>query len=158
MKLTEAIDTMQSLLIGRRRRRSRCTTPTVRRWSRRSGFRLHGDAFQIVMAIGDRKLAHLRRDPRCILLIFETIPPFRGVQVHGRATMASDDGAEVRLAIASRYLGPDRGRGYPDTERRPPGIVVSLPVADARAWDLARSLPLGVASPTVIGYPPPGSE
>lgn len=44
-------------------------------------FRVNADAFEVVMAIGDLKLGHLRRDPRCVLLIFETIPPFRGVQV-----------------------------------------------------------------------------
>jgi hypothetical protein len=92
------------------------------------------------MASGDRKLVHLQRDPRCVLLVFETVPPFRGVQVKGRATFAPDHGAEARLAIASRYLGADGGRRYADTQRRPPGVVVSLSTADARVWDLHRTL------------------
>ncbi len=104
-------------------------------------FRLNADAFEVVMAIGDRKLAHLERDPRCVLLIFETVPPFRGVRVRGRATLTLDHGAEARLAIASRYLGTERGRRYADTDRRPPGVVVSLPTADARTWDLDLTLP-----------------
>lgn len=104
-------------------------------------FRVNDGAFEVVMASGDRKLGQLQRDPRCILLIFETVPPFRGVQVRDRATLTPDHGAEARLAIASRYLGPDRGRRYADTELRPPGVVVSLPVASARTWDLHHTLP-----------------
>jgi hypothetical protein len=104
-------------------------------------FRVNEGAFEVVMAIGDRKLAHLERDPRCVLLVFEMVPPFRGVQVRGRATLTQDHRAEARLAIASRYLGPERGRTYADPERRPPGVVVSLPAAAARTWDLQGTLP-----------------
>ncbi|MBA2634717.1 MAG: pyridoxamine 5'-phosphate oxidase family protein [Chloroflexi bacterium] len=60
---------------------------------------------------GDRKLEHLRRDPRCVLLIFETVPPFRGVRVRGRATIEPDTNATTRLAIASRYWEARRGAG-----------------------------------------------
>jgi PPOX class probable F420-dependent enzyme len=104
-------------------------------------FRVHGDAFEVVVAVTDRKLAHLRRDPRCVLLVFETVPPFRGVQVRGRATLTPDEGARARRAIAARYLGDERGARYADLERRPPGVVISLPLTDARAWDLRASLP-----------------
>jgi len=67
-------------------------------------FRVNDEAFEVVVALADRKLQHLRRDPRCVLLVFETVPPFRGVQVRGNATLIPDDGARARLAIASRYL------------------------------------------------------
>ncbi len=104
-------------------------------------FRVLDGALEVVVAITDRKLAHLRRDPRCVLLVFETVPPFRGVQVRGVASLTPDAGARTRLAIASRYLGVERGRRYADVDRRPPGIVVGLPLRDARAWDLAATLP-----------------
>ena len=104
-------------------------------------FRTDGDTVELVMAAGDRKLDLLRRDPRCELLIFEAVRPFRGVKVRGRAMIVPDDGAQTRLAIASRYLGPEDGARYADPERRPPGFVIRLPMADARAWDLHRSLP-----------------
>jgi len=52
-----------------------------------------------------------------------------------------NDGAEARLAIASRYLGAESGRRYADIERRPPGDVVSLPVADGWTWDLHSKQP-----------------
>ena len=104
-------------------------------------FRVHDEAFEVVVATTDHKLEHLRRDPRCVLLVFEAVPPFRGVQVRGRATIIPDEGAQARLAIASRYLGPEDGARYADLARRQPGVVVRLPLAAARAWDLADKLP-----------------
>lgn len=104
-------------------------------------FRVAGDTVEVVMAAADAKLGHLRRDPRCTLLIFEAGPPFRGLEVRADASITPDDGANVRRAIASRYLGPERGRAYADPARRPPGYVVSLPLSAARAWDLADKLP-----------------
>ena len=104
-------------------------------------FQVADDAFEVVVAASDHKLAHLRRDPRCVLLIFEATPPFRGVMVRDQAGMEFDEGARVRLAIATRYLGPEAGRAYADLDRRPPGWVVRLPVAAARGWHLGDKLP-----------------
>ena len=47
-------------------------------------FREADDLFEVVMAASDHKLALLRRDPRCVLLIFEATSPFRGVAAVGR--------------------------------------------------------------------------
>ena len=104
-------------------------------------YRVNEEMFEVVMAVTDRKLEHLRADPRCVLLIFETVPPFRGVQVRGRANLDVDSGAAARLAIASRYLGQVRGRRYADTAQRPPGVIVRLPLEDARAWNLTAARP-----------------
>ena len=104
-------------------------------------FRVTEEAFEVVIAATDGKLELLRRDPRCVIVVFETIRPFRGVSVRGLASIEPDVGATTRLAIASRYLGPDGGRAYADLARRPPGFVARLPIAGARAWDLADRLP-----------------
>lgn len=140
MKLADVTTGMQSLLDA--------PSPAVLTLYRADGealtapvwYRVHDGALQVVVAINDPKLEHLRRDPRCVLLVFETIPPFRGVQVRGRAALTTDEGAQARLAIASRYLGADRGRAFADIERRPPGVVISLSLGDARAWDLRAAL------------------
>lgn len=100
-------------------------------------FRATDDAFEVVIAASDPKLAHLQRDPRCVLLVFEATAPFRGLMIRDRASLAPDDGARVRLAIASRYLGADAGRAYADLQRRPPGWIVRLRMDEARAWSLA---------------------
>ena len=104
-------------------------------------FRLADGFFEVVVAATDVKLALLRRDPRCLLLIFEAVRPFRGITVRATATVVPDEGALVRFAIASRYLGSKGGGAYADLSRRPPGFVVRLPLAEARAWDLADKLP-----------------
>ena len=104
-------------------------------------FRLHEGRFEVVVARDDPKVELLRRDPQVILLVFETVPPFRGVRATGSVTLDPDVDAEARLAIASRYLGPESGRAYADLERRPPGFVVRWPSENATAWDLADKLP-----------------
>ena len=104
-------------------------------------FRLAGDAFEVIVAAADPKLEHLRRDPRSLLVIFEALPPFRGIQVRAAASIVPNEGAQTRLAIASRYLGPEGGRAYADLSRRPPGFVIRVPLETARAWDLADKLP-----------------
>ena len=104
-------------------------------------FRVANDAFEVVVAASDHKLTHLRRDPRCVLLVFEATPPFRGVMVRDRARLALDEGSQARLAIASRYLGVEGGHHYADLSRRLPGWIVSLPAGAARVWDLSDKLP-----------------
>lgn len=64
-------------------------------------FRLHDDCFEVVIAEDDIKLKHLQRDPRVTLLIFETAPPFRGVQVTTEVTWASEGLDEARRSISS---------------------------------------------------------
>jgi len=51
------------------------TVPVWYRWT--------GDAFEVVIARGDVKLRHLARDPRCVLVVFEAVRPFRGMEVGG---------------------------------------------------------------------------
>src|SRR6187200_3461723 len=60
-------------------------------------FRVHGEWLEWVSAATDAKLEHLRLDPRCSVLVFEAVRPFRG------------EGARTRLDIASRYLGAEDG-------------------------------------------------
>jgi Pyridoxamine 5'-phosphate oxidase len=103
-------------------------------------FRADSDAVEIVIAEGDAKLARLRADPRCVFMAFETAPPFRGLRIEGIATLSDEGLREARLEIASRYLGEAEGRRYVE-QRTKPGLVVRLPLADARSWDLRSTLP-----------------
>src|SRR5918999_4320686 len=75
-------------------------------------FRWNDGAFHVVIAKGDVKLAHLSRDPRCILVVFETVPPFRGIEVRGVPELIDRDVTEERVQIAGRYLGSERGGHY----------------------------------------------
>ena len=46
-------------------------------------FRYCHACFEVVIAENDVKLRHLAAHPQCSLVVFETVPPFRGVRVQG---------------------------------------------------------------------------
>lgn len=104
-------------------------------------FRFHDGAFEIVFAEGDVKRQHLGRTPRCLLLIFEAVPPFRAIEVKGEPELEDTDITSARTAIAGRYLGVERGRRYAETRRSPRGTIVRLVPRNPRVWDLSASLP-----------------
>ncbi len=104
-------------------------------------FRWIDGSFEIVIVEGDVKLRHLARDPRCGLVVFEAVPPFRGVEAVGTGELSSGDVANVRAAIAARYLGAERGRRFVEARRDRPGVVLRLPADEPRVWDLAAVLP-----------------
>jgi PPOX class probable F420-dependent enzyme len=104
-------------------------------------FRFAGVAFEVVIAEGDVKLRHLRNDPRCGLVVFEAVPPFRGVEAKGEAELVEGDVTPVRAEIAGRYLGADDGRRFAETRRSKPGVVVRLLDESPRVWDLSAIVP-----------------
>jgi hypothetical protein len=94
-----------------------------------------------VIAKGDVKLRHLARDPRCILVVFETVPPFRGIEVRGVPELIDRDVTDERVEIAGRYLGSARGRQYAELRKSKPGVLVRLVPDEPRVWDLTAMLP-----------------
>ena len=104
-------------------------------------FRLNEDAFEVVIAHGDVKLKHLARDPRCALLVFEAVPPFRGIEVRGVPELVEGDVTEAREDIAGRYLGTDDGRRFAAARISKPGVLLRLSAAEPRVWDLKAILP-----------------
>jgi PPOX class probable F420-dependent enzyme len=102
-------------------------------------FRHNDGAFEVVIAEGDVKLRHLARDPRCSLVVFESVPPFRGVAVRGEAELVECDVSAIRAEIAGRYLGAERGRRFA-ADRTTPGVLLRLR-GDQREWDLSAILP-----------------
>jgi PPOX class probable F420-dependent enzyme len=102
-------------------------------------FRHRDGAFEVVIAEGDVKLQHLRRDPQCSLVVFEAVPPFRGLEVRGEAELLECDVRPIREEIASRYLGAEDGRRFA-AERTRPGVLLRL-AGERRVWDLSAILP-----------------
>jgi PPOX class probable F420-dependent enzyme len=103
-------------------------------------FRWQGDAFEVVIAEGDVKLRHLGANPACVLVVFESIPPFRGVEARGTAELVEGDVTAARREIAGRYLGRQAGARFA-AERTKPGVLLRLAAPDPRVWDLSRILP-----------------
>jgi F420H(2)-dependent biliverdin reductase len=104
-------------------------------------FRWTDEAFEVVIALGDVKLRHLERDPRCSLVIFEAVAPFRGVEVRGEATLRQGDVTEARRSIAGRYLGAEAGDRFAAARRSKPGVLLELVPVEPRVWDLEGILP-----------------
>lgn len=120
-----------AVLTTYRRDGSALTTPV---W-----FRFRDETFELVIAKGDVKLGHLERDPRCLLVVFEAVPPFRGVAVSGTAELVDCDVREIREDISGRYLGAEGGRAYA-AQRKKPGVLVRI-TGERREWDLSSMLP-----------------
>lgn len=103
-------------------------------------FRWAGGVFEVVIADGDVKLRHLARDPRCILVVFESVPPFRGIEARGVPELVEGEVTPVREAIAGRYLGVEAGRRFAVERRSKPGVLLRLDDPDPRVWDLSAIL------------------
>jgi hypothetical protein len=121
-----------AVLTTYRKNDSALTTPV---W-----FRFHEGAFEVVLAEGDVKREHLRRRPSCLLVVFEAVPPFRGVEVEGEPELVDRDVTKVREAIAGRYLGTERGRRFVASRRSPRGTLLRLVPTEPRIWDLAAAI------------------
>jgi PPOX class probable F420-dependent enzyme len=137
----EALDGVRSLLDG--------PSPAVLTTYRRDGSvlvspvwcRFADGAFEVVIAEDDVKLRHLERDRRCVLVVFEAVRPFRGVEVRGEAELVRGDVTAARADIAGRYLGTDDGERFAARRASVPGVLLRLAARDPRVWDLARILP-----------------
>jgi len=104
-------------------------------------FRFRDNTFEVVIAENDVKLRHLSARPECELLVFEAVPPFRGVRVRSDQPILTRDGAQqARQDIASRYLGEEPGKRFA-AERTSTGILLRLPADHAKTWDLNAILP-----------------
>ena len=104
-------------------------------------FRFQDNTFEVVIAQDDVKLRHLAARPQCELVVFEAVPPFRGVRVRSHQPMLDRAGAQqARAEIAARYLGEERGKRFA-AERASPGILLRLPWDGAKTWDLTPILP-----------------
>lgn len=98
-------------------------------------FRYEGEHFEVVIADGDVKLKHIARDPRVTLLVFEAVPPFRGVRVEAEAEITRGTVDEVRRSITSRYLSEEESKAFTES-RRGNGAVIRIPTKSAKVWGL----------------------
>jgi hypothetical protein len=107
-------------------------------------FRYTDEAFEVVVAKTDIKLQHLARDPRAVLMIFETVAPFRGVKVRADVELDDSHVEDVRRSISARYLGPEMAKAF--VAERGEGVVVRLSTSAANVWDLSGILPVVTGS------------
>ena len=71
------------------------------------------------------------------IVVCEHDPPYRGIEVRGRAVLHPAD-IDVVRDIAVRYLGTEKGRAYAD--RGYDDTVIRIEPGRLRAWDFADDL------------------
>ena len=89
--------------------------------------------FNVVTSGDDLKVRHLRRNPRAAIVVCESRPPFRGIEVQGQARLEAIGGAVRR--IATRYLGERGGAAY--AQRASDDTLIRLAPGRLRAWAFA---------------------
>jgi PPOX class probable F420-dependent enzyme len=82
------------------------------------------------------KARHLRRDPRATILVAESDPPLRAVEVRGRARFIEDGVFEIAQRIVTRYEDPEDAAADVEALRGADAIIRIEP-SDIRVWDYA---------------------
>ncbi len=94
------------------------------------------DGFNLWVEVHNAKTRHLRRDPRATIVVAESDPPLRGVEVRGSARFIEEDVTETARRIAARYVGDEDAAA--DTEAlRGADVIVRLEPGAIRVWDFA---------------------
>ena len=70
-----------------------------------------GGGFNVWVERENVKARHLQRDARVTILVSESEPPLRGIEVRGLARLVEHEVSETAFRIASRYLSPEDAAG-----------------------------------------------
>jgi PPOX class probable F420-dependent enzyme len=88
------------------------------------------------------KARHLRHDPRATILVAESDPPLRAVEVRGLARFIEEGVSGIALRIVTRYEGPEDAAA--DVEAlQGADVIVRIEPGNIRAWDYADELGAG---------------
>ena len=92
--------------------------------------------FNVWVGRTDVKAEHLRRDPRATIVVAESAPPLRGVEVRTEASLIREDAVETAIRIGARYIGPERADAYVRSFSSDQ-LTVRLVPGTLRAWDFS---------------------
>lgn len=93
--------------------------------------------FNIGVAANDIKVQHIELNAQVSISVAEDQPPYRGIEVRGKATIDRRGAHEITRRIAMRYLGPEQGKVYADAITRAELAWVRIESSIVRAWDFA---------------------
>jgi len=93
--------------------------------------------FNVWVVADNVKARHLRRDPRATILVAESAPPLRGIEVRGRARFVEEGVTETALRIARRYLDDQHVADSYVEATRGADVIVRIEPGELRAWDFA---------------------
>ena len=91
--------------------------------------------FNVVAGTGDVKVRHLKRDPRASIVVAESTPPYRGIEVRGTARILRDGAPEALVRVSVRYLGRREGEAYAATLDPADQVIMRLEPGVLRVWD-----------------------
>ena len=94
-------------------------------------------SFYVQVPGGDRKIAMLRRDPRCSILVAENEHPYRAIEVSGVAQLSTADYPDLGPAIVRRYVETYDPGGKVSDYLLEGGVIVRIDPTAMRAWDYA---------------------
>jgi len=98
--------------------------------------------FHVWVETQNVKVRHLKRDPRATIVVAESEPPLRGIELRGSARFIEDGVTEIAHRIAARYIG--EADATIDTEaRRGADIIVRIEPGHLRTWDYADEFDTG---------------
>jgi PPOX class probable F420-dependent enzyme len=94
----------------------------------------HDGGFNVWVEQQNVKARHLRRDPRATILVAESDPPLRAIEVRGSARFIEQGVSETAFRIATRYL--DLEEAATDVEAlRGADVIIRIEPGEIRAWD-----------------------
>src|SRR5829696_2240656 len=94
---------------------------------------LDGHTVVINTAKGRLKDKNMRRDPRVALAISDPANPYRYVQVRGRISQITEDGADAHIdKMAKKYLGKD---SYPFRQQGAVRVIFKVTPEQVQGWE-----------------------
>ena len=85
-----------------------------------------------VDSLTDRKVAHLRRDPRTTFVVSNDVRPYLGFEIRGEARVTDEDFHGVVERVTGRFLGTEVGTARAASE--PLGLVIRIEPGTFRGW------------------------
>ena len=92
--------------------------------------------FNVVVADGDVKARHLKRDDRASLVMYTNVPPYQGIEIRTRARLSLQGAAAVEERLARKYLGDAKAEAWLATVNWD-ALLVRLEPGELRVWDLS---------------------
>lgn len=96
----------------------------------------HDGGFNVTIEPDDVKARHVLIDPRASIAVYESDPPYRGVELRGKARLVEEDAQAIQKRIAVRYIGKDAAEEYA-SDPNDRVVTLRLEPGELRAWDFA---------------------
>lgn len=91
--------------------------------------------FNLWLPMEDVKTRHLQHDPRATIVVAESEPPLRGVELRTEARLIDRDVRATAVRIATRYVGEAKATDYVGSAED--DVIARLEPGHLRVWDFA---------------------